>query len=55
MLNETQTQLKGHLRGATPGTERIYNALADEETDRNTNRNLNHAQAQGKAAVVLLD
>ena len=55
MLNETQTQLKGHLRGATPGTERIYNTLTDEETNRNANRDLDHAQAQGKAAVVLLD
>ena len=44
MLNDTQTQLKGHLRGATPGTERIYKTLANEETNRNANRNLNHAQ-----------
>ncbi len=54
MLNDTKTRLNGHLRGATRGSERIYETLADEEANRNANRNLDHAQAQGKAAVVLL-
>ena len=54
MLTTQQTQLKGHLRGATPGTECIYNTLADEEANRNADRYLDHAQAECKAAVVLL-
>jgi len=54
MLNDTNPQLKGQLRGATRGGERIYKTLADEEANRNANCNLNHAQAKGKAAVVLL-
>jgi hypothetical protein len=46
--------LEGHFRGATPRTERKYNALADKETDGDADCNLNHAQTEGKAAVVLL-
>lgn len=54
MLKRHKHNLKGHLRCATPSSERVYKTLADEETDRNANRDLNHAQAEGKAAVVLL-
>lgn len=46
--------LEGHFRSATPSTDRIYKALTDEETDGDTDCNLNHAQAERKAAVVLL-
>jgi hypothetical protein len=46
--------LEGHIYRAAPGAERIYNTLTDEETDGNANCNLDHAQAECKAAVVLL-
>jgi hypothetical protein len=46
--------LEGHFRSATPRAERKYNALADEETNGDADCNLNHAQTERKAAVVLL-
>ena len=46
--------LEGHIYRAAPGAERIYNTLTDEETNGDADCNLNHAQAECKAAVVLL-
>jgi hypothetical protein len=46
--------LEGHFRSITPCAEGVYQALTDEETDGDTDCDLNHAQAKCKAAVVLL-
>jgi hypothetical protein len=46
--------LECHIYSIAPGTDRIYNTLADEEADGDTNCNLDHAQAERETAVVLL-
>ena len=46
--------LEGHVRSATPGGERVYETLTDEETNGDADCDLDHAQAECKAAVVLL-
>lgn len=46
--------LEGHVRSAAPGGERVYETLTDEETNGDADCDLDHAQAECKAAVVLL-
>jgi hypothetical protein len=46
--------LEGHVCSVATGAERINKTLTDEEADSDTDRNLDHAQAECKAAVVLL-
>ncbi len=38
--------LEGHIYGAAPGTERIYNTLTDKEANGDADCNLDHAKAE---------